>query len=409
MNSVNLQSDSTISSKRWRYETFGIVMMLALGIIYGWSNFIKPMQAEMGWGSDQLALAYSITTSMHCIGSLFGGWLCKRLNQRIVLVSGMVVMCLGFVISSFATGLVSLYIGYGFMVGAGAGMGYNALLSIIIPWFPDKKGLASGLLFMSFGFCSMVFGFYAVPLIESIGWRSAFRFVGILYAAIVVLCTLFIRPVSEKDVLPLVATPAGKNSSITPVDLPACEMIRRPSFLAFFLWGAFMCACGLLMIGHASPIAQEVGVSAAVAGVLTGVLTGFNGIGRVFFGIACDKKGTGFVMTIGSCCFIVGSILMFASIKNSNVIFMIVAFIIMGFAYGSITPTTTSVMSGFYGMKNYALNVGIFNLNVLIASFGGPYISGIFVEHSGSYSSTAIFVCILGVGAIFLSRFVRKP
>lgn len=398
-----------VSNKRWVYEGFGIIMMLALGIIYGWSNYVVPIQKDMGWGSDQLALAYSICTTMHCFGSLGGGVLAKKIGSRKVLVLGMVVMCLGFLVSSMATSVGMLCLGYGFLVGGGAGMGYNALLGIIVPWFPDKKGLASGLLFMSFGFCSMVFGLYAVPLIESAGWRGAFRIVGVAYAAIVIICGMFIRPVTDKDTLPPPASPAGKGTGFEPLNVTGWNLIKRPSFICFFWWGAFMCGCGLLMIGHASPIAQEIGFSAASAALLTGVLTGFNGIGRVTFGYVSDRLGTSVVMTVGSLCFVVGSLMMFASIHSGNLILMVIAFVIMGFAYGSVTPTTTAVMGGFYSMEFYAINVGIANINVFPSSFGGPYVSGILVESSGSYASTAIFVCVLGAAAFILSRFIRKP
>ncbi len=400
---------SNVANKRWRYEVFGIIMMLALGIIYGWSNFVRPIQEEMGWGSDQLSLAYSICTTMHAMGALFGGWLAKRIGGRKVLISGMVVMCLGFVVASVCTSVAILCIGYGFLVGCGAGMSYNALLGIVVPWFPDKKGLASGLMFMSFGFCSMVFGLYAVPLINAAGWRGAFRIVGIAYAAIVIICTLFIHPVTENDVLPPASSPAGKGNNFEPLNVTGLQLIKRPSFICFFLWGACMCGCGLLMIGHASPIAQDVGFSAANAALLTGVLTGFNGLGRVSFGFISDKKGTSLVMAMGSIFFIVGSLLMFASIRTGNMVLMVIAFVIMGFAYGSVTPTTTTVMAGFYGMEFYAINVAIANINVWPSSFGGPLVSGILYESSGSYASTAIFVCALGIAALILSRFIRKP
>lgn len=406
MDTVNTPA---VSSKRWGYEALGIIMMLALGIIYGWSNFVKPIQEEMGWGADQLALAYSICTTMHCFGSLGGGVIAKRIGGKKVLIAGMVIMCLGFVVSSMATSVGMLCLGYGFLVGGGAGMGYNALLGIIVPWFPDKKGLASGMLFMSFGFCSMVFGTYAVKLITAVGWRGAFRTVGIVYAAIVIVCALFLKPVTDKDVLPPAVAISTGDSKVEPVSVTGWNLIKRPSFICFFWWGAFMCGCGLLMIGHASPIAQEVGFSAASAALLTGVLTGFNGIGRVTFGVISDRKGTSIVMAIGSLCFVVGSLMMFASIKSGNLALMVIAFIIMGFAYGSVTPTTTAVMGGFYGMEFYAINIGIANINVFPSSFGGPYISGILVQNSGSYASTAIFVCVLAAVAFVLSRFIRKP
>lgn len=384
-------------------------MMLGLGIIYGWSNFIVPMQEDMGWRSDQIALAYSIATTMHCFGSLFGGVVAKKIGGKKVLVIGMVIMILGFLLASSANSILVLCVGYGFCVGSGAGMGYNALIGLVVPWFPDKKGLASGLLFMSFGFCSMVFGLYAVSLITSFGWRGAFRIVGIAYGLAIIVLGMFLKPVGKDDVLPEAESSAQGDSSFQPMNITGWELVKRPSFIAFFFWGALMCGCGLLMIGHASPIAQEIGFSAGNAAVLAGVLTGFNGIGRVIFGRICDKKGTAIVMAAGSILFIIGSLLMYFSIRNTILPLMVIAFIIMGFAYGSITPTTTSVMAGFYGMEYYAINVGIANINVFPASFGGPFISGIMVQNSGSYASTALFVFALSIGALILGRFVRRP
>lgn len=220
---------------------------------------------------------------------------------------------------------------------------------------------------------------------------------------------MFIRPVTDKDVLPPATSPASRGASFEPLNVTGWNLIKRPSFICFFWWGAFMCGCGLLMIGHASPIAQEIGFSASSAALLTGVLTGFNGIGRVTFGYVSDRLGTSVVMATGSLMFIVGSLMMFGSIRSGNLILMVIAFVIMGFAYGSVTPTTTAVMGGFYGMEFYAINIGIANINVFPSSFGGPFVSGILVESSGSYASTAIFVCALGVAAFILSRFIRKP
>jgi OFA family oxalate/formate antiporter-like MFS transporter len=402
-------NESSALRRRWRYEVVGIFMMLGLGIIYGWSNFIVPMQEDMGWRSDQIALAYSIATTMHCFGSLFGGVVAKKIGGKKVLVIGMVIMILGFLLASSANSILVLCVGYGFCVGSGAGMGYNALIGLVVPWFPDKKGLASGLLFMSFGFCSMVFGLYAVSLITSFGWRGAFRIVGIAYGLAIIVLGMFLKPVGKDDVLPEAESSAQGDSSFQPMNITGWELVKRPSFIAFFFWGALMCGCGLLMIGHASPIAQEIGFSAGNAAVLAGVLTGFNGIGRVIFGRICDKKGTAIVMAAGSILFIIGSLLMYFSIRNTILPLMVIAFIIMGFAYGSITPTTTSVMAGFYGMEYYAINVGIANINVFPASFGGPFISGIMVQNSGSYASTALFVFALSIGALILGRFVRRP
>lgn len=406
---MDSSTPAAVSSKRWTYEGIGVVMMLMLGIHYSWSNFVTPMQEELGWSAATLALGYSICAGWHGVGSLFGGWLAKYIPRRAVLWLGMVILCAGFWVTSFTYAPITLNIGYGLLVATGAGMGYNALIGIVVPWFPEKKGLASGLLFMAFGMCTLIVGFFVSPMIDHFGWRGAFRIIGVMYPLLTSILCLFLRPVTDDTVLPEAAASTQSALDFEPVELPASKMILRPSFIAFFFWGAFMCGCGLLMIGHAATIAREIGFTATAAALLTGLLTGTNGVFRAIFGRLNDRKGHNLVMSIGSCMFIVGSLLMFLAIRTNTTWIMIIAFFLMGAAYGSITPTTTYVMGSFYGMKNYALNVGIVNLNVLIASFGGPYISGILHDLSGNYSSTALFVCGMGVVALILSRLVRKP
>ena len=147
--SKNTQSISV----RWAYLVVGVIAMLFAGIIYAWSILKAPLAEAFGWSASNLALNFTLTMCFFCIGALLGGILSKKISTKILIFVAGILAGLGFVLTSTLGGgsVVMLYITYGVMAGLGIGVAYNVLLSIMNAWFPDKKGLCSGVLLMGFG------------------------------------------------------------------------------------------------------------------------------------------------------------------------------------------------------------------------------------------------------------------
>ena len=139
--------NKTDISVRWVYLAAGFVALLFAGIVYGWSILKAPLADAFGWTAPQLALNFTLTMCLFCVGVFVGGFITRVLGTRVTMILGALLAFLGFFITSRLNGsLTLLYAGYGCMAGAGIGIAYNVVVSTVSAWFPDKKGLCSGIL-----------------------------------------------------------------------------------------------------------------------------------------------------------------------------------------------------------------------------------------------------------------------
>ena len=138
---------------RWLILALGTAAMFFSGIIYAWSILKAPLQDEFSWSASQLAMNFTLTMCMFCIGGIISGILLSKISLRLLLGAAGFLSFAGFILASGigAGGLGRLYLSYGILSGLGIGIGYNAVISVINEWFPDKKGTSSGVLMMSFG------------------------------------------------------------------------------------------------------------------------------------------------------------------------------------------------------------------------------------------------------------------
>ena len=149
-----------ISNKRWVYLIVGVISMLFAGVIYAWSILKVPLGEDLGWDSTQLALNFTITMGMFCIGGILGSLIPKKLGIKLTMIFAGCLCGFGFILTSFLSSeqLGLLYITFGVMGGLGVGIVYNVLVTTLNAWFPDKKGLCSGCMMLGFGFSTMALG-----------------------------------------------------------------------------------------------------------------------------------------------------------------------------------------------------------------------------------------------------------
>ena len=220
-------------SVRWAYLVIGVIAMLFAGIIYAWSILKAPLAEEFGWGASQLTLNFTLTMCFFCIGALLGGIVSKKLGTRLPIIIAGIVAGLGFVLTSTLNGgsVVMLYLTYGVMAGLGIGVAYNVLLSIVNAWFPDKKGLCSGVTLMGFGASALVLGNLAASLFDTIGWRTTFVVLGVALCVVLIIAALLLKKPCADVVFPQpkAAKAAGKEI-FEARDYTSGEMLRRPSF-----------------------------------------------------------------------------------------------------------------------------------------------------------------------------------
>ena len=263
---------------------------------------------------------------------------------------------------------------------------------------------------MGFGLGSFIIGkvYQAYTPAGIGGWRTSFLVLGvILFVVLAVGGFFFVRPpagylpqgaANAKDDKADAALVAGERPNLTPV-----EMVRKPSFWLFFAWAILLFAAGLAVIAQGTGVVGQVGagtVDAGTTATIVGLISIFNGIGRVIFGGLFDRVGQRITMLIVDGAFFISVLIVIAAIMLSSLPVLVVGFICCGLSYGGITPTNSAFANAFYGPKHYPVNYSIVNLNLIFASFGGT-LSGMLFDASGSYLSTFVALLVaIAVGTV---------
>ena len=391
---------------RWVYAIVGVIVLLFAGLVYAWSVLSTPIAAEFAdWSKAQLSMTFTIVMIMFCIGSLLCGLLTGKLSAKMAVRIGAVLFLLGFFLASRTQSLAMLYIGFGVLCGLSSGLCYNAVMSTMVRWFPDRPGLISGVLLMGFGGGSFIIGklYQAWTPVEIGGWRASFLVMGIIIFVVLAICSFFfVAPGAD------FVAPAAKNSKaavkIAGKEYKPLEMVRKPSFWLYYVWAIALSAAGLALISQASGVVWEASASQTAGAVATivGLISICNALGRVLFGGMYDKYGRSLSMQLVNILFIITSGVLILALAAKSVVVVIIGFILGGLAYSGITPTNSAFCRAYFGPANYPVNFSLINSNLIFASFGST-VSGALFDASGSYNVTFFLIIGLAVVGILCS------
>lgn len=202
----------------------------------------------------------------------------------------------------------------------------------------------------------MILGTVAGAMIQSMGWRVTFRIFAVAFAIVMVVGALLLRNAGAEFVAYL---SQGSSKAVTPAveEVGAAVMLRRRNFWIYFVWAIILSAAGLAIINSSAPYAQLfVGENLTLAASIAGIVSIANGVGRVIFGGMFDKIGYRLTMLIDCVVFVVASLVLMASFATKSMPVLVIAFILIGLAYGGVTPTNSAFIAYFFGRENYAVN-----------------------------------------------------
>lgn len=395
----------------------GAGVLLFAGIIYAWTNIKTPFETELGFTSGQLGFNYTLTMCLFCLGGMFSGLLSKKLSSQLRMTASAVLITAGFFIASRASAgnIAPLYIGYGFMTGLGVGIVYNIVISLTSAWFPDKKGLCTGVMMMTFGFSSMLLGKLAVKLFatESVGWEKTYIILGAAVGIVTLVAGFLIRAPKAEEIAPfLPKTTAGAQASDEKTEFTAPEMLKRASFWKLFIFFVLFSAVGGIALSHGKNVLMELGAESATAINIAAWLAIFNGAGRLVSGAAFDKLGIRKTQFFTSAVVIAASVVTLVSLligKNSGaaLIIGVIGLYLCAFSYGFSPTVSAALCSSFFGRKNFALNFSLLNL-VLIPSAFYATIAGIIETNTGSYVLVFVILAACSVIGLIDTVFIKK-
>src|SRR2546430_1753342 len=252
----------SLTRGRWGIVVAAVLVQLALGAVYAWSVFNKPLQAEFGWSKAQVVLPFEVAIGTIFIGSFIGGRIQDRLGPRPVAFAGGVLYSLGVLLASLVGSkdqLWLLVLTYGAMGGIGLGAAYITPIAMLTKWFPDRRGLITGIAVAGFGFGAVVTAPVAKALLNGTASKPhVFLPLGIAYLVAVILgASFFHNPPPGYQVPGFVPAGTGRAVAGTRVyDL--AEALRTPQWYLLTAILALNVTCGIGFISQASDAAQAV-------------------------------------------------------------------------------------------------------------------------------------------------------
>jgi MFS transporter, OFA family, oxalate/formate antiporter len=387
----------------------GVVMQVALGAVYAWSVFRDALtEAYGGASATAVNTTFSITIFTLGFAAFVGGLWMGRSGPRIVALTAGVLYGVGVFLASFAeSSLTLLYLTYGFIAGAGIGLGYIVPVATLIKWFPDKRGFITGIAVAGFGGGAFVTAFLARGLVASSGPFSAFAILGIVFLVMVIGGALFMKNPPEGWRPEGWEPDTTEQSDRSGVDYDLSDATRTWQWYALWALLFLNVTAGISIITEAAPMAEEIaGVSAVVAAGLVSIISVGNALGRFFWAWLSDAIGRKWVFVT---MFILQAVLFFVLPLASAYIFLaIVSFIIVS-CYGGGFGTMPAFAADYFG----SANVGkIYGLMLTAWSFGGvlgPILISRVIDTTDSYTLAFYIIAAIMIGSAVVAFFVRPP
>jgi OFA family oxalate/formate antiporter-like MFS transporter len=395
---------------RWGIAGSAIIMQICLGAVYAWSVFVKPLVALEHWTLTQVSLSFTINVFFIGVGTVIGGLWMDSAGPRKVATVGGIIYGLGYALSSYAAAhqsLPLLYLCYGVLAGTGGGMGYICPVATIAKWFPDKRGVMTGLAVTGYGAGALLMGPIAAREIVSAGVPRTFLFFGVAYlVGVVATAQFYANPPAGWKPAGWVPTTAVAKAAGT-YDYTVKE--ASATWQMWTLWLLlFLCvSAGIMIISQESPIAQQQAhMTPVAAGTMVGLLGIFNAFGRFFWAWVSDYVGRARVYFL---LYLIFAVIYFVlpRINSETSLYIALAGILL--CYGGAFGVMPSFTADYFGAKYMG---GIYGWILLAWGVGGV-VSPLMIAHlrqsTGQYITA--FHIILGVMlvSLVLPLLIRPP
>ena len=386
---------------RWLIIWVSFIANAIIGSAYAWSVFASALIAKFGFTGPQVSFAFTFSLGLVPLAMILAGKLHGKMGFRFTILAGGLVYGAGFALAGFTRNISILYLTYGVLGGLGIGLVYGSTIPNAVKWFPDKRGLAGGIITGGFGLGAVVFAPLFSFFIGTMGVLQTFTVFGIILGAVVILASLLIVP-PPADFRPSGwIPPAATAMTSAATDFTTIQMLKAPRFYVLWLMYTLACTTGLMIISQASLIAQAgVGATPEVAATAVLLLALANMGGRFFWGAVSDRIGrypTLILMYAMTCAMLI--LLSFAP----SFLLLVVALMGIGLCFGGFLGVFPSISAENFGSKNLGMNYGVMFTAFGVAAFVGPQLAAAIREATGSYAPAFIATVIMSALAIVIT------
>jgi OFA family oxalate/formate antiporter-like MFS transporter len=413
MTAVAHQTERVVSHpNRWAQLVFGVIAMMAISSPqYVWTLFTAPLNQKLGTTLAEVQWTVSLLVILQTWCSPFQAYLVDRFGPRLLISVGALLAGGSWILAAGANSLWALYLTYGVIGGFGTGNIYVGIIGLMVRWFPDRRGLATGLAAAGYGFGAFFTSFPIDSMIKSSGYAHTLVVWGIVQAVIGVFAALWLHTPPENYEAPsataVIAVVQQTRRSYTPR-----EMLKSPVFYLLFVMMSMMSTSGLMVVFNVGPFAKDFGVAnmlvlgmAALPLSLT-LSRVTNGLTRPFFGWVSDRIGRESTMALAFSLECIAILILFAFI-NQPALFVVLTGLVF-FGWGEIFSLFPSTLTDTFGPKFAATNYGFLYIAQGVGSILAGPAAALLKQTTGSWNAVFIVVAVLDAITAILAITVLK-
>jgi OFA family oxalate/formate antiporter-like MFS transporter len=410
MATVNgVSSAQSATSARLIQLVLGLIAMMSISSPqYVWTLFTKPLQEAVGGAPlSAIQVTFTLVIVLQTFFSPVQGYLVDKFGPRLLIACGCLLSGLGWILAAYANSLTSLYLTYGLFCGIGTGIVYVGIVGLMVRWFPDRRGLATGVVAAGYGFGAILTTFPIDTMMKASGYQHTLVVFGIILGLVGAASALALRLPTPEDELP---PPPAMASTI---GTPPGEMLRTNVFWLMFVMMTMMSTGGLMIISQFAAFSRDFGVAnitvfglAALPLALT-VDRLTNGLTRPFFGWVSDRIGRENTMGIAFIMEAV-SVTLMVLFRDNALVFVILSGVVF-FGWGEIFSLFPSTLTDTFGTKHATTNYGWLYIAQGIGSILGGPLAALLREQTGSW--LPVFAIIIAMDALtgILALVALKP
>jgi OFA family oxalate/formate antiporter-like MFS transporter len=403
-----MSSPSTTQTNRWSVAVAGVIIQIALGAVYAWSVFRIPLTKAFGWTIPQVTLTFTIAILTLGFAAFAGGLWMRRSGPRNVALAAGVLYGGGVFLASFsAHHLYWLYFSYGLLGGFGIGLGYIVPVATLVKWFPDKRGMITGIAVAGFGAGALITAPIASRMIVSVGVLKTFAILGIVYFVAVTIPAFFMKD-PPRDYRPAGWTPsATQQKQRSTKTYTLAEAMRTWQWYGLWALLFLNTTAGISIISQAAPMTQEItGVTAAIAAGLVGIISIANGTGRFLWAWFSDLVGRRWVFFS---MFVIQALLFFVLPRvTSFPTFTALCFVVL-LCYGGGFGTMPAFAADYFGAENVGSIYGLMLTAWGFAGVFGPMLIASIRQSTGHYSQALSVISAVMLCSAVIPLMVRPP
>jgi MFS transporter, OFA family, oxalate/formate antiporter len=398
---------------RWLQLLMGfIVMMVISSPQYVWTLFVPSFQKTTGALLSEVQWTITILIVLQTWLSPVQGFLVEKLGPKLLIGVGALLSGAGWIASSSITSLWGLYATYGLLCGVGTGIVYIGIIGLMVKWFPERRGFATGVVAAGYGFGAILTTFPIDGMLKASGYQHTLFIFGSVFAAVGVVGALALRAPQEGEATPPPGIAAGAGSA-TPR-----EMLRSPVFWLMFVMMSMMSTGGLMVITQFTSFAKAFGIDGNTSVTILGATMAAipaaltfdritNGLTRPFFGWVSDHIGRENTMGIA---FILEGIAIYMMLQYRTDPFMLIVLSgLVFFGWGEIFSLFPSTLTDTFGTQYATTNYGFLYMAQGIGSILGAPVAAMIFERTGNWMP--VFALVIGMDILtgLLALFVLKP